>query len=309
MPLLNTVGSASVRGHGRGIATPDPQPPGHFGDEYSGFNNTSPIQFNSPTLDSTYSPGTNIPLSMGSFIDHSSGKFFISYPALGTYDMESASVDAAYDDDASFYREDGSGATYFGGTNGMNTAGWNNGRGITIAYLSDAARTPVFVTGTTGSSSQGPKVFWFAAMDGTYLGRLDAASATTTTDDTVLNEGLAWDGFRLLAMFNGDTKVYRYTLPATLSTSGTIPTVALHSTVTTGSSVNYGMVWTGDGLLVRTGSTAMAYHRFLPTETSSTVVTTTFPGMVFSNTAIDYKNKLLVVGGWYSTGIKVYTPS
>ena len=310
MPLLNTVGSASIRAYGRGKSEAVPIPTGYFGAEYSGFNNASPIQFGSYSLDSTYNRGTdssdNIPLMLGNFIDHSRGKFFSSYPGVSTNNMQSSSVNATYSGSAAFYRDDGSGTTYFNSSNGMNADGWNNGRGNTIAYLSDAARTPVWVTGTTGdSNSGGAKILWFASMAGAYLGRLDASAATTTTGNTTLMEGLAWDGFRLLAMFNGDTKVFRYTLPATLSTSSTIPTVALHSTVTTASSVNYGMSWTGDGLMQSTGYGAGRYVRFLPTDTSSTLVTT-ISGWLPIGSAIDYKNEVFVNGGWYGTALKTF---
>ena len=266
---------------------------------YDGFfsQNKAPLNFSNASFD-TFTSSSYTHNSLDTFIDHNSSRLYGGYNTAHYYHWANAGF--TYSGNANFYQV-GTRTSMLGHSSSGVTS---SGRGITIAYLGD--QTPVIVI----SKASGGRLEFFSYPQTGWLGRLivsqSGGSNPTTSNDM---SGLAFDGTNLLMMNRSQAYMWAYSLPANVSgiNGGTIYAVKRWFMPY---DVQYGLAWTGDGVIVSKGNDASACGYVQITDngfngTSNEVRVFDMPSNNYS-LAVDYKNRKLVVGGYSNNRYQVY---
>jgi hypothetical protein len=287
MPMQNTRAVGSVKGYGFSSAAAAEVELGvYYGPEYSGFDLVGPITFNSSNIQSQYNSNVNTDDTLDGFIDRPRSRLYGGYNTASIYNL-TASPSAIYSNNANFYTF--STRVDFAGQGPSNLA--SNGRGLTVAYLSNAARTPVICIGKTDATVA---VFDISTN---FLGTLDL-NGTGITGSSDLR-GLCWDGQHLCVGIPNTAVIYRYILPASVSGTQYPPLSSSHSAP---HGTFYGMGWFGDSYVTSSDAGAgasMTQFREDPTSPGSHNTLRTFPiGSTTYGLKIDYKDRVLLAGSY-----------
>ena len=271
MPFLATV--SGTYGVSDKFFAANPGDGSYFGPAYSAFSNLNPISF-STTIHSSNSSAPNVHDALDFFISHPNAKFYGGYPTVASYFWPNATQNYS---SASMYVT-GSQSTFSSSPIGT------NGRGCTVAYLNDATRTEVLAVGHTSDG----KIYFFRLSDDAYLGAMTATSGDLT--------GLAWDGFNLLVANTNDAVVRAYAIPSTISNGASLTaSYSFTSPVT----CFYGMVWTGNSIIMGSQTNNSNFTEFVRNGSGSTVIGSANKfnfGTSCYSIAIYYKNRVLVAG-------------
>ena len=329
MPMLGSLGGGSVRGFGRGIGGAGIGV-GYFGPQYSGFDNNSPII---ALTSSTGTPATGVTAasnrwdSLDTFFDFSGNKILGAYDTVSFYsNFPYNNNNGTWSGSDTYYTIDVGTRQDFSGFNTSAIAA--GGRGITIAYLSDASRTPVVVVGGSGQSqdvnTDNGGLFFFDYASGAFLGRLTFEHSTGSSNRVISDlSGVSWDGEKLLVVARGavDTPtygaegsmLYRFTLPSSIPNSGSIN---IDQEIPLPHKLNYGMSWYGSGIYMSSDKTdfkGVSQIELNFANSSSTLIgtagkfdTTPNPEEAIFSATIDYKNRRLVLGGYNLTEIRSF---
>tara|TARA_A200000159_G_scaffold132643_1_gene130321 strand:+ start:602 stop:1522 length:921 start_codon:yes stop_codon:yes gene_type:complete len=266
---------------------------------YDGFfsQNKAPLNFSNASFDH-YNSTSNTYNSLDTFIDHNSSRIYGAYNTAHYYHWAQAGF--AYTGNANFYQV-GTRTTMLGHSSAGITS---SGRGITIAYLGD--QTPVIVI----SKSSGHTLEFFSYPNTGWLGRLIVSTSGSTNPSTSNDmSGLAFDGTNLLMMNRAQAYMWAYQLPANVSgiNGGTISAVKRWSMP---SDLQYGLAWTGDGVIMSKGTdaSACAYVQITDNGFNGTSNEVRIYDLYNNNysVAIDYKNRKLVIGGYSNNRYQVY---
>ena len=215
-PMLASFGGGSSRGFGRG--TGGGIAPDYWGTSSQGYSGYSGGDINfSPSY--SYPTQTwdtaNFHDALSVFYDLSRNKAFLSYTPMGVRDLYNVSNQRrAIDYKALSSTEVSIPVVNVGG--GISQAA-SEGRGITIAFLSDADRTEVLVIGHSNQTA----VYCYNPDTYAFLGKItpdvnnDAYGVQFGSDWS----GLAWDGDHLLLTTLGVNKCHAFTMPETLATN------------------------------------------------------------------------------------------
>jgi hypothetical protein len=328
-PMLGSLGGGSVRGFGRGVGGAGIGP-GYFGSQYTGFSNDSPIL---ALTSSTGTEATGVTAannrwdSLDTFFDFSGSKI------LGAYNTVSYYSNFPYNNNNGFWSGSDTYYTIAANTRG-DISGYSasniaaGGRGITIAYLSDASRTPVVVVGGSGNSHDSGNsaggLFFFNYSTGSFLGRLMFEHSTGFSNREISDlSGLAWDGEKLLVVGRGavntptygagGSMLYRFTLPASITNSNA--SISIDQEVPLPHQLNYGLSWYGEGIYMSADTPYKGVSQIELNFSSSTSTligtagkfkTTAVPDEATFSATVDYRNRRLVLGGYNLTEIRSF---
>lgn len=286
---------------------------GYFGLGYSGFNNNNPILADvaNPGSGTNAVPGTDVWNSLDTHLDYDAGTVWASYSTISEYTMANTGT---YTNDAYYLlnasnKNDLSGAAL----SGVASAG----RGQTVAYLSDAPRTPVLVAGMTGASNGATATTglqFFNYSTGAWLGRMTFDPGTTPTPGDL--SGLAWDGTNLLVVSRTPygsapstySKLFRIPLPSSITNNGVLTVL---SETLLPHLINYGMAWYGGGVYMTEQVNGISQISLDFTNNTSALVGAaakyklTTPASMYSAT-LDYKNRRLVLGGYTLSEVRSF---
>ena len=265
---------------------------------YDGFfsQNKASLDFSNSSFDTcTSSSGTHDTLDP--FIDHNSSRIYGSYSTAHYHHWANAGF--AYSGNANFYQV-GTKTNFVGQSSSLMG---NTGRGLTIAYLGD--QTPVIVISRTNNR----RMDFFSYPGTNNLGYMTVPYGTNYPGNSNDMSGLAFDGTNLLMMNRTQSFMWAFSLPADTSgiNSGQLTSVARWSMPY---DVQYGMAWTGDGVIMGKGTdgSAVSYVRTTDNGFNGTGTEVRIYDMPSNNysLAIDYKNRKLVVGGYSNDRYQVY---
>ena len=210
----------------------------YFGAEYANWPGYL-LDFNNTPVGCAGSSSFN---GLGSIINHSSDILVSGYSTFGYYNMNTDGSGVTNRDLATVTNQSTlngwygvtSGATSYPGTQST------SGRDITLAYLSDAARTPVYLLCVT---SGGP---YMADMNGNLLNNGNQITLTVNGFARTPRQ-ITWDGEHVVCYDSGSRWWHLWELPSTHTGSWTLKAVINNNSgVTTG---HYGMVYAGkDGV-------------------------------------------------------------
>ena len=311
-PMLASFGGGSARGFNPG--GPDSGSGYYFGAEYSGWTG-SDIIFNNATYDEYNGSGTTTYDSLDTFIDNANNRIYGGYNTV--HYLSWTNGGSTYASNASFYSVNPS--TDLSDLSGFATSGMGSeGRGVTVAYLSDASRTAVLVVGHSNSAT-GKGAYFYRMSDGAYLGKADFTNSSGTASNAD-DAGLCWDGEYLLRINRSDSAIYAYEMPSSSSISGSL---SLIYQWTTPSAVQYGMVFCGYNsngqrrvIYSDNAYTSGCREVLLDVPTAPnqyslghTVVGSTGKydlGATNYSLALDYKNTRLIVGGYSNHKYRVF---
>ena len=286
--------------------------PGYFGlnNGYSGFDNNNPILADvaNPGSSTAAAPGNDVWASLDTHLDYDAGTVWASYPTISEYPMTNTGT---YTNDA-YYLLNASNKSDLSGYANTGLAG--EGRGQTVAYLSDAPRTPVLVAGMTGVSNgntAGTGLQFFNYSTGAWLGRMTFDPGTTPIPGDLT--GLAWDGTNLLVVGRttygtAQAKLFRIPLPSSITNNGVLTVL---SETLLPHLIQYGMAWYGGGIYMTDRTTGISQISLnFNTNTSALVGAAgkyklTTPVALYSAT-LDYKNRRLVLGGYSVTEVRSF---
>ena len=313
-PMLATFGGGSARGFnpgGNAFAS------GYFGVGYSGFNNSNPIlavttNAGTPTA---VTPGSNVWESLDTHLDYDAGTVWGSYNTVSQYTMTQTGT---YTDDT-FYKINGAAPIKSNLSGAAASSVAALGRGQTVAYLSDASRTPVLVAGLNGTSTgtaAGNGLAFFNYSTGAFLGRMTFDPGVTPAVEDI--SGLAWDGDHLLAVSRTtytvagqpNAKLFRIVMPSSVVNGGSL-TTNVFSTTNLPILINYGMAWYGAGVYMTGRTTGISQISIDFQNNTSALVGAEgkfgFPTAVVAYGAtLDYKNRRLVLGGYATSNIRSF---
>jgi hypothetical protein len=330
-PMLGSLGGGSARGFGRGVGGGAGIGPGYFGSQYSGFSNVSPIL---ALTSSTGTEATGVTAannrwdSLDTFFDFSGNKIWGAYNTVSYYsNFPYNNNNGTWSGSDTYYTI---AANTRGDISGQNASGIAaGGRGLTIAYLSDASRTPVVVVGGNGDSHDSGHaaggLFFFNYSTGAFLGRLIFEHSTGFSNRNISDlSGLAWDGEKLLVVARGSVNtptygatgsmLYRFTLPASITNSNA--SISIDQEVPLPHPLNYGLSWYGSGVYMASdlgGYSGVSQIELNFSDGTSTLIgtagkfntTAVPPEQIFSAT-VDYRNRRLVLGGYNLTEIRSF---
>ena len=294
MPIQTTRAVGSAKGYGFSSAAAAGEGAlGYYGLEYSDFDSVGPITFTSSVIQSQYNSTSNTDDTLDGFIDRPRSRLYGGYNTASYYNL-TASPSAIYNNNANFYTH--SGRVDF---NGQTASGIDsNGRGVTVAYLSDAARTPVICIGQTDA-----KVSVFD-INTNFLGILDL-SGSGLSGSTDLR-GLCWDGQHLCVGIPSNATIYRYILPASASGTQSLPLSSSHSAP---HGTFYGMGWLGDSYVTLSdadsGATISQFREDPTSPGNHNTLRTFATGVSIYGLKIDYKDRVMVAGSY--SGRTYYT--
>lgn len=247
-------------------------------------------------MNSTYTGSTtDVMNGLDNFIDRSSSKIYAGYNTNSYYNMASG-ISETYNGSATFYkitsRADMAGAVASGIGNG--------GRGATVAYLSDVNRTAVLCIGDTSDKF----IYFYKLSDQSYLGKMSILNTSMTQFDIT---GLCWDGDALAMANRGDKKIFRATLPSVINDGSALDILdefsAPHACM-------YGMVWTGGSYIltnIDANTTATEFKKNSNSYTLIGAVGKFVVGAANYSLSMDYKDRVLVMGGYSNSTITCFT--
>ena len=209
-PMLASFGGGSSRGYGRGIG-------GGVKADYWGTSAQGYSGYSGDLI--TFSPSYSYPTEafsvsnfhsgLSAFYDLTRNKVFTSYTPAQTRNLYNPSNQRRAID----YKALSSTAVNIPDVNngGSITMTSGNGRGITIAFLSDVDRTEVLVMGHDGHGS----VYCYNPDTLAFMGKIspDGYGGASGFNDW---SGLAWDGDHLLVTGLGQNKLHAYKMPDSL---------------------------------------------------------------------------------------------
>lgn len=287
MPLLGSRGVASAKGYGFTVGASGLLPiSDYFGDEYN--NLSAPIVF-STTVNSTFSGSApTVQEGLQFFIDRSRSRMYAGYSTGSFYSM-TASSGSVYTGNANYYLN--SSRSDLSGEGAAGLAG--GGRGCTVAYLTGGSRTAVICIGHTSDYN----IYFFRASDTAFLGKMSVSSFGMAGADI---RALGWDGNYLCVGNSNDSILYRTLLPTSITDGGSL---TKFDQFTTPFSFFYtGIFWTGNSYIAgSTGSSGQRMSEFVKTGGSYTLIGAIDKfdfGQSCYSAAIDYKSKVLVMGGY-----------
>lgn len=309
-PMLSTFGGGSARGFNPGGVDIEGN---YFGSEYQNWDGTE-IVFNASGYDEFSGADTTTWQSLDTFIDNSSNLIYTGYDEVCTLDWSNGS--STYTGNANFYSVDGTDQTALSGaaTSGISS----NGRGLTVAYLSDSSRTAVLVVSHT-SGNAGNGAYFYSLSDGSYLGNADFTNSSGTQNNSD-DAGLCFDGQYLLRMNRSDSNIYAYEMPTSSSISGSLSLIYQWSTP---SAIQYGMVFCGYDssekrrvIYADNASSSSCREVLLDAPTAPNQYSLGHTNVGSSgrydlgetnySLALDYKNSKLIVGGYNADKYRVF---
>ena len=248
------------------------------------------------------------------FYDHDQGKVFSGANQYSSYNdllsMPWPEAGNTYIGYPSFYQVQSSVTV-------LSTAlsSFGTGRGCTVAYLQDD--TAVFVRTMTQNVNY---LHFHYYPSGTYIGYLKMHEASSSGQNDPSNLGnqndICFDGTHILLLdSNNSGYVFGYDMPANvaaINSSSTIYT-SRRWTSSYGGHMIFGMVWTGDGIIYNHyGNGSAKYDRLSGTGYSGTHTYVRNYEHYNNRTdnfgvAMDYKNKILILGGWSNTEMRLYS--
>ena len=212
-PMLASFGGGSSRGYGRGIS-------GGVKADYWGTSAQGYSGYSGDLI--TFSPSYSYPTEghdianfhsgLSVFYDLTREKVFISYDTMQVRDLYNPSnLRRAID-----YKTLSSTQVNIPPVpaNGSISMAYSSGRGITIAFLNDAARTEVLVIGHTNQGCG----YCYNPDTLAFMGKIspDNYGGTSSFTDWV---GLAWDGDHLLVTGLAVNKLHAFKMPESLDVS------------------------------------------------------------------------------------------
>ena len=204
----------------------------YFGAEYGGWPGYL-LDFNNTPVGCSTNSNFN---GLGSVLNHSSDVLVVAYNAFAYYNLTTDGTGVLNRDLATVTNQTTLNTWYDTGTQTMFPNSPGAGRDCTLAYLSDAARTPVYIM---TYPSQGP---YMLDMNGNYLN--NGNTVTLGVDgSTRYPLHICWDGEHVVCSDGGDRSYHLWELPSTHTGSWTLKAVINNNSgITTGF---YGMVYAG----------------------------------------------------------------
>ncbi len=271
--------------------------------EYNGFFTSNANSINASNSSYvTHSPSGSIGYHGGlsCFYDHASSRLYKAYPYPSRIAWNNGG--STYSGNASFYAINSSASVLSGWSS--SGIGFNEGRGVTIAYLPD--ETAILICGQM-NSTPAKKVHFFNHPSGSYIGYLFPSQSLNSNGQF----DFVYSGTHILIKERGSRYLYGYDVPANTSAINNSSTMSAVLKWDLGSafiydtnqhSHSYGMAW-GGGNRIYFGNTYGASQYLLTNNglngTASLVADYTGSGSYVS-CQIDYKNRKLIIGGYGS---------
>ena len=277
---------------------------------YSEFftSGASPLNFQNSSYDVTSGTKNSVPNGVhnGSdvFFDHSAQKIWsgLKLGSIGAGYYTWNNGGNTYADNANFYRINSTHTNLSGYSDAQ--ADNYDGKGLTIAYLQD--NTPVIVT--IGSNTSSKALHFFDYPDGTYIGYLNISiSGTGQPPSSNFYGGICYSGTHLITQKRNEQYLWGYELPtnkAAIDSSSTISAV-LRWDLGSSAYADHSIAWGGGNrVYIARNSTTAAVYQFLLSDNgfsgTSSMVRTYGAEKTNYSVAIDYKNRELIVGGYWT---------